>query len=218
MMGEQFARPRVQPPPTNAGMLAEWCGARNGRRLVSAPPSIRRRRTHHRDFQKFGRRERGRIEGQPRRQHRFAGTRRPHHEQVIPWLTIGSPLIQVLRTTNAPKPRRRSMPRSIPQTTIGKPKAYSYVRFRTRQSKSLGTAPDGRLTLPELYADKNGLELDIRRCSWMTGACRLTKGRNATVGALGSVSQGGDRRGRTQQGSYLIVERLGSHQKQTQTE
>lgn len=28
------------PPPTSAAMLAEWCGARNGRLLVSAPPSI----------------------------------------------------------------------------------------------------------------------------------------------------------------------------------
>ena len=28
------------PPPVSAAMLAEWCGARNGRRAVSAPSRI----------------------------------------------------------------------------------------------------------------------------------------------------------------------------------
>ena len=40
-MGERdLAWPRMQAAATKAGMLAEFCGARNGRRLVSAPPSI----------------------------------------------------------------------------------------------------------------------------------------------------------------------------------
>ena len=29
----------LEPPPTSAAMLAEWCGARNGRRVASLPPS-----------------------------------------------------------------------------------------------------------------------------------------------------------------------------------
>ena len=29
----------LEPPPTSAAMLAEWCGARNGRRVAILPPS-----------------------------------------------------------------------------------------------------------------------------------------------------------------------------------
>jgi hypothetical protein len=40
-MGERdFAGRARMPPPVSAAMLAEWCGLRNGRCAVSAPPSI----------------------------------------------------------------------------------------------------------------------------------------------------------------------------------
>ena len=40
-------------------------------------------RRNHRDFQQLGRRERRQNRRQPRREHRFAGTRRTNHEKVM---------------------------------------------------------------------------------------------------------------------------------------
>ena len=52
--------------------------------MVSAPPSITPATDcDHRDFKKFGRRERRQDRGKPRGQHRFAGAGRPDHEQVV---------------------------------------------------------------------------------------------------------------------------------------
>ena len=65
-------------------MLAEWCGARNGRSTVSLPPiSSPAERVHHRNFEDFFRQKRRQDRGQARREHRFAGPRRPDHQQVV---------------------------------------------------------------------------------------------------------------------------------------
>src|SRR4029077_4139741 len=74
-----------KPPPTSAGMLAEWCGARNGRRLVSAPPSISPaiEATIETSSSLAGA-SGGRIDGRRGRQHRLAGAGRADHEKVVP--------------------------------------------------------------------------------------------------------------------------------------
>ena len=103
------------------------------------------------------------------------------------------------------------MPRSIPQTTIGKPKAYSYVRFSTPEQE-LGDSARRQTDLAKLYADKNGLELDTTL--QLDDRAPAYQGRNATVGALGAfrkaVIEGG-----VPQGSYLIVESLDRISRQT---
>jgi hypothetical protein len=65
-------------------MLAEWWGARNGRRLVSAPPSIApATEAIIGDFEQFGGRQRRQDRGQPCREHRLAGPGRTDHQEVV---------------------------------------------------------------------------------------------------------------------------------------
>jgi hypothetical protein len=51
--------------------------------LVSAPPDHAGNRLHHGDFEQLRRRERRQDGWKPRRQHRFAGARRPDHEKIV---------------------------------------------------------------------------------------------------------------------------------------
>ena len=85
VMGERnFARPRMQAAADQSrhagGMM----------RRAERPPVGQRAaldlagdRGDHGDFQQFGRRQRRQNRRQPRRQHRFAGARRPDHEQIV---------------------------------------------------------------------------------------------------------------------------------------
>ena len=84
MRERDFTRPRVQ-------AAADQRRHAGGMVWSSKRPPIGQRAAFdfagdgrdHRDFQKFGRRERWKNRRKPRRQHRFAGTRRPHHEEVV---------------------------------------------------------------------------------------------------------------------------------------
>jgi DNA invertase Pin-like site-specific DNA recombinase len=105
-----------------------------------------------------------------------------------------------------------NVPRSAPQTTAGKPKAYSYVRFSTPEQE-LGDSYRRQTDLAKVYADKHGLELDTTLRLDDRGVSAY-QGRNATVGALGAFRKAvieGD----VPQGSYLIVESLDRISRQT---
>jgi DNA invertase Pin-like site-specific DNA recombinase len=100
----------------------------------------------------------------------------------------------------------------LPNTRIGKPKAYSYVRFSTPEQAG-GDSYRRQTDLARRYAEANHLELDTSLRFDDLGVSAF-RGRNAETGALRVFLQAVNE-GVVPQGSYLIVESLDRISRQT---